>query len=406
MLKTNKNRLFIKGFKFPIYPNNEQKELLEKTFGCVRYVWNKALAEAKQEYEEYLIIKNNNNLIGTNKNPNITGFYFANKLSKYRSQPENSFLTEIRYDILQQSLINLGTAYSDFFKRRKGYPKFKKKNISSDSFRLTQNVFKLKNKIFHISKFKDPIIIGWGRNNNFRDLPSYPSSCVVSKSKTGQYYVSFICEYYPDKTKGKGEIGIDLGIKDFIVISDGKKISNPKYYKKYEINLKRKQQKLSRSIKNSNNFNKIKIKIAKLHEKISNSRNNFQHQISRQLINENQVIGIENLLVKNMIKNRKLSKAISQVAWSSFITKLIYKARESQHCNIVKIDTFYPSTHICNDTQLKIDFKLKLSDREFICPHCKQIHDRDINAAKNIKDEALIQMTKLNVPLKGFLVLV
>ena len=403
MLKTNKERSFVKGYKYPIYPSEEQKILLAKTFGCCRFVWNKALAEAKQEYEEYLIWKDKNP-IGKVIKPCITGFYFANKLPIFKAQLGNEFLSEVSYDVLQQTLINLGSTYSDFFKKRKGYPKFKKKQ-NAQSFRLTKNVFKFKDGQFYIAKSKEPIAVGFGRNGKNRALPSDPSSCTVGVTSTGKYYVSFVCEYIPNKTNGQGKLGIDLGIKDFIVDSNGNKVCNPKYFKQYEQNLKRKQQKLSKCQKGSNRRNKARLKVSQIHEQISNCRNNFQHQLSRKLINENQVIGIEHLLVKNMVKNRKLSKAISQASWSSFIDKLVYKARESQHCNIVKIDTFYPSSHICNEMQLKLDFKLKLSQREFNCPYCNQVHDRDINAAKNIRDEALYQLATLNVTIGGLLIL-
>lgn len=403
MLKTNKDRPFIKGYKYPIFPTAEQKVLLEKTFGCCRYVWNKALAEAKQEYEEYLAIKDKNP-IGVINKPAITGFYFANKLPLFKSQPECSFLSEVSYDVLQQTLINLGSAYSEFFKKRKGYPNFKKK-LNHQSFRLTKNVFKIKEGKVFIAKSKEELVVGYGRNGKDRALPSDPSSCVISKTTTGNYYISFICEYVPVKTTGTGTIGIDLGLKDFIVSSTGEKVSNPKYFKLHESNLKRKQQQLAKTKKGSKRRNKARLKVSKIHEQITNSRNNFQHQLSRRLINENQVIGIENLLVKNLVRNRRLSKAISQAAWTAFTSKLIYKAHESQHCNIIKIDSFYPSTHTCNDTKEKLSFKLKLSDREFLCPCCGKIHDRDINAACNIRDEALLQSSFLKIPQGGYLVL-
>lgn len=264
----------------------------------------------------------------------------------------------------------------------------------------------MKDGKLYIAKSRDVNLeIGYGRRGKERILPSEPSSATITKTSTGKYYISFVCEYIPNKTNGNGEIGIDLGIKDFIVTSNGDKITNPKYYKLHERNLKRKQQVLSRSKKGSNNRNKARLKVASIHEKLSNLRNNFQHQLSRKLINENQVIGIENLMVKNMVKNRKLSKSISQVAWSSFINKLLYKAIESQHCNIVRMDTFYPSTHICNSTQKKLDFKLNLKDRDFKCPHCNLVHDRDTNAAMNIRDEAVRQLALHAPDISGMILL-
>lgn len=403
MIKTNKEHSFLKGLKYPIYPTEPQKELLEKTFGCCRYVWNKALGEAKQKYEEYLTVKDLHP-IGFIKKPIITGFYFANKLPGFKALPDHEFLSEVSYDVLQQTLINLGSAYSEFFKKRKGYPNFKKK-AAAQSFRLTKNVFKYNNGNLFITKSKEPLAVGWGRNGKERHLPSYPSSCTISRTPSGKYYISFVCEYTPEKTTGTGEIGIDLGLKDFLVTSDGEKITNPKYFKQHEQNLRRKQQHLSRCQKESKRRHKARLKVAQIHERITNARINFHHQLSRKLINENQVIGIEHLLVKNMVKNRKLSKAISQAAWTSFTSKLIYKAYASQHCNIVKIDTFYPSTHMCNVTHEKLNFKLKLSDRIFECPLCRETHDRDINAARNIRDEALLQMAAMDISLGGYLIL-
>lgn len=395
---------FIKGFKYPIYPNKEQKTLLEKTFGCCRFVWNKALAEAKESHSEHLIYNKKKKIIGIKIKSNITGFQFAQQLPSVKAKPDLVWLCEVSNVPLQQTLINLGSAYADFFKKKKGYPNFKKKH-SHQSFSLTKNGFRFINNQFYIAKSKDPIAVGFGRNGKNRYLPSEPSSCAISKTPTGKYYVSFVCEYIPTKTNGTGNLGIDLGIKDFLVDSNGNKISNPKFLNQHERNLKRKQQKLSKCQKGSIRRNKARLKVAKIHETITNARNNFQHQLSRKLINENQVIGIENLIVKNMVKNRKLSKAISQVGWSSFVNKLIYKSRESQHCNIVKIDTFYPSSHICNNTQIKLDRKLKLSERDWICPYCGETHDRDINAARNIRDEAILQMVSMNIPLGGYLVL-
>jgi putative transposase len=180
-----------------------------------------------------------------------------------------------------------------------------------------------------------------------------------------------------------------MGIKDFFTQSDGVKVANPKHLYTHQKRLKRAQQALSKKKKGSCNRNKARLKVAKLHERITNLRTNFHHQLSRQLINDNQVIGIETLKVANMVKNRKLAKAISDVSWSSFFNKLIYKSQESQHCTVVRMDTYYPSSHICSETKEKLDRKLKLSERSWTCPYCGKTHDRDINAAVNIRDQAV-----------------
>ena len=391
LLEKSKDIKFQKGYKYRFYPTKDQIELLEKTFGCCRYVYNRALAESIQEYEEYKAFKSVLSNTSTLVKPKVSGFDFVNKLMVYKRDPETKWLKEVSSVALQQTMLNLGKAFSTFFKSKKGYPKFKKKS-NKQSFTLMKTSFRFKNNQCFISNCKDSLLIKFSR-----DLPSVPSSAVISKTASGKYYISFICEYTPTKLTSINKIGIDLGLKNFIVTSDGLRIPNPKHLKQQSKNLKRKQQSLSRKKKGSINRNKARIKVAKIHESITNIRNDFQHKLSRKLINENQVIGLESLKVKNMVKNRKLSKAISDVSWYSFVGKLIYKARESQNTNIVQLDSFYPSTHICNDTNKRLDYKLKLSDREWLCPFCNQIHDRDLNASKNIRDEAIftIEINKI-----------
>lgn len=390
---------FVKGHKFEIYPNKEQIELLEKTFGCCRFVWNKALAEAKQEQEFYLAHKDVNSIIPVLK-PNVTGFGFVNKLAQYKANPEYCWLNEAIAVPLQQTMLHLGAAYSEFFKRRKGYPKFKKKQ-NRQTFSLMNNSFKFKDGKFYIVKSKDPLKVNFSR-----ELPSAPSSCVISKTPSGKYYVSFTCEYFPEKTNGSGKIGIDLGLKDFLVDSNGVRVSNPKFLEKKQKKLKRLQQTLSRKQKGSKNRNKSRLKVAKLHESIVNARNDFLHKLSRKLVNENQVIGVEKLKVKNMVKNHRLAKAISSASWSRFCEMLNYKSRESQNCSVVYMDTFYPSTHICNTTGQQLGYKLKLSQRTWQCPHCGEEHDRDLNAAKNIRNNALDTLELHKVPDHSGMVLI
>ena len=382
---------FVKGYKFRIYPNKEQTELLEKTFGCCRFVWNKALAETKQEYEFYLAHKDVNSITPVLK-PNVTGFGFVNRLTIYKCNPEQQWLNEVNAVSLQQVMLQLGASYSEFFKKRKGYPKFKKKS-NRQSFTLMNNSFRFKEDEFYIAKSKEPLKVDFSR-----ELPSAPTSAVISKTPSGKYYVSFICEYFPTKTNGQGKIGIDLGLKDFLVDSEGNRVCNPKFLEKKQKQLARHQRAFSRKKKGSQNRNKARLKVAKLHEMVTNQRNDFLHKLSRKLINENQVIGVEKLKVKNMVKNHKLAKAISSASWSRFCEMLNYKSRESQNCSIVYMDTYFPSTHICNNTGLKLDYKLKLSDRAWKCPHCSETHDRDLNAARNIRDESLTTLALHKIP--------
>jgi putative transposase len=275
-------------------------------------------------------------------------------------------------------MLHLGSAFSTFFKNRKGYPAFKSKH-GKQSFSLMSFNLRFKEKELFIPKSKDPLRVKWSR-----ELPNSPSSATINKTPSGKYFISFVCEYIPVKTNGTGQIGLDLGLKDFLVTSDGTKISNPKYLKNKERHLKRVQQALSRKKKGSKNRAKARIKVALVHEKIVNTRNDFLHKLSTNIINENQVIGVEKLKVSNMIKNHSLAKSISDVAWGRFCQMLNYKALASQNCSIVYMDTWYPSSHLCSVDGYLLEHKLKLSDRLWTCPQCGTVHDRDINAAKNI----------------------
>ena len=276
----NVNKPFVKGYKFPIYPNKDQIELLNKTFGCVRYVWNKALGEVKYEHEYYNAHKDLNTITPAIP-PNVTGYGLVNRLISYKRKPDTQWLNEVSSVALQQTMLHLGSAFSTFFKTRKGFPKFKKKT-NKQSFTLMKNSFRFKGEQLFIAGSKDTLKVVYSRK-----LPSVPSSAVISKTASGKYYISFICEYYPTKLTATNKIGIDLGLKDFIVTSDGLRITNPKHLKQQSKNLKRKQQSLSRKKKGSINRNKARLAVAKIHESISNIRNDFQHKLSRKLINEN-----------------------------------------------------------------------------------------------------------------------
>ncbi|EKD89530.1 MAG: Peyers patch-specific virulence factor GipA [uncultured bacterium] len=382
---------FVKGFKFPIYPNESQKELLGQTFGCCRYIWNRALSEVKTEFDYYNAHKDLITITPT-INPNVTGYGLVNRLISYKRDPNCIWLNDVSSVALQQNMLHLGTAFSTFFKNRKGFPKFKKMQ-NKQSFTLMKNSFRFKEEKFYIANCKDSLIIDFTRK-----LPSEPSSAVISKTASGNYYISFVCEYFPIATIGSGVIGIDLGLKDFLVTSDGIKVPNPKNTKKYSKQLKRKQQSLSRKQKASKNREKARVVVAKQYERISNCRNDFQHKLSRNLVNENQVIGLEKLVVKNMVKNHKLAKSISDVAWSNFTNKLNYKSMETQNCSLVYMDSYFPSTNVCNLDGYKLPIKLKLSERSWICPQCKTMHDRDINAAINIRNEAILTLHAFKVP--------
>lgn len=385
---TETSKLLKKGFKFPIYPTAEQQELINQTFGCCRYVWNKALEAAVHEYKQYLEmskVTHQSRLI----KPDVSGYGFVNRLPAMRTNPETPWLSDISSVALQQTMLHLGGAFTRFFKEKKGYPKFKKKH-GKQSFSLMKTAFTLGQSGFFIAKCKTPIKVVFSRQ-----LPSEPSSLTISRTAAGRYYVSFVCEYQPAKTSGHGRVGIDLGIKDFATFSTGEKIANPKHYLKAQKRLKRAQQALSRKQKGSKNRHKARISVAKLHERVVNARMDFQHKLSRQLVNDNQVIAIEKLMVANMVKNRKLAKHISDASWASFTNMLNYKVVESQHSTIFYVSTWFPSSHLCSVTHERLNRKLSLSERAWDCPYCGQRHDRDVNAAINILQEA-----ELNLALK------
>lgn len=371
-----------KRIRVEIKPTIEQKEILNKTFGCCRFVYNQVLAETIKDYQEYKI-----NLAkhGIGKKPNITSYGIANKLLNIRNNPITPWLTEVSSVALQQSLLNLGKAYSNFFKLRKGYPKFKNK-YSKQYFNLVgDDYFSIKNNCLKLAKIKTLIKVFWDK----RGIPVDPSSVTIIKSKTGRYYASFVVEFIPKTIESSGSVGIDLGLTYFATLSNGTKIDNPRYFTKYQKRLRRAQQSFSRKQKVSKNKTKAGHYVAKIHEKISNSRDDFIHKTTTDLVNKYKVIGIETLKPKNMVRNKNLSKAISDVSWGKFKETLLQKVVATTDSTLVFMDTFYPSSHICHETDKRITGKLKLSQRSFKCEHCSQTHDRDINAAKTIERKAL-----------------
>jgi putative transposase len=290
----------------------------------------------------------------------------------------------------QQTALHLGGAYTKFFQGRKlkravGKPKFKSKR-NNQSFSLMTTAFRLKEGKLFIAKIDQPFLPIWSR-----DLPSAPTSATVTMTTVGEYHVVFVCEYIPAKTAGTKVTGIDLGLTHLAILSDGIKITNPKHYQKAQYRLKHLQQRLSRKTKGSKNRNKARVRVAQLHTHISAQRNDHLHKLSRRLVNENQVLGIETLRVANMVRNHKLAKHIQSAAWRTLTTHIAYKAKESQHCVVVMMDPYFPSSHLCAATGKHLGRKLALSERTWDCPHCGEVHDRDVNAAQNIATEAMAQ---------------
>ena len=358
-----------KSFKVRFYPNKEQQILIDKTFGCIRFIYNFMLNLKQKLYKNFNINLNYNNMCK-----------ILTELKRHKL-----WLYEVDAIALQQSLKDLDNAYQKFF-NGSGYPKFKSKR-DKNSYRtngktivLDQNNHKIKIPKVGWIKFKD--------KSNFSGLTKI-NNITISKNSNGKYFASVLAEVDIETfAKTKKSCGIDLGLKDFCILSDGTKFKNPKFLEHSEKQLRLLQKSLSRKIYGSKNYLKAKIKLARFHEYIANCRKDFLHKISIFLIKEYDVICVETLRIKNMLKNHKLAKAISDVSWHEFCRQLEYKCLWYDK-KFVKIDTYFASSQICSNCGFKnIDIK-DLSVREWICPGCDEYHDRDINAAKNILNEGL-----------------
>lgn len=356
-----------KSFKFRIYPSNNQIIFLEKHFGCSRFVYNHFLKEKQDHYLNCGKTLNYNNC--------------SKNLTDLKNNPDYKWLCEVNSQSLQQSLKNLESSYGNFFRKTSKFPKFKKKT-HTQSFSIPQK-FKIDSNKLLIPKLKTgiPIVID-------KPLEHEPKSASISKTPSNKYFVSILCEV-PKKSKDKTgkSVGIDLGITNFIVTSDGTKIKNPNFNRKHKKTLAKAQKHLSRKTKGSKRQQKQRVKVARIHEKITNSRKDFQQKLSTKIVNEYDTIAVETLSVKNMVKNHNLAYSISDSGWSSFISMLEYKALWYGK-KVIKIDRWYPSSKTCNNCDYIVD-KLPLSVRKWKCPKCSCEHDRDINAAKNILRQGL-----------------
>ena len=361
--------IVLKTIKVRIYPSIEQQSHLAGAFGCVRWVWNQSLATMSQTYQE------------TGKG--VSALTMKKQIPVWKT--EHEWLKECYSQCLQSSVLNLSQAFINFFDGRAGYPTFKKRQ-GRQSMQYPQNV-----KILGRSEIKFPGNLGVVKAKIHRDCVGTLRTVTVSKMPDGRYYASLLMEdgrENPVTNEDGKAIGIDLGLLDFAVTSDGSKYQNPRHLKKHERNLKRKQRKLSRKKdQTTHRRRKAKLAVAKVHAKIARVREDFRHKLSRKIVNENQVIVVENLAVKNMVKNHNLAKSISDASWGMFCTMLKYKA-ETEGKVYLEVGRFFPSSHLCSNTLLSLPH-MDLSVREFDCAHCGNRHDRDINAAINIKNEGL-----------------
>jgi putative transposase len=355
--------------KVRIYPTLEQQTQLAQAFGCVRWVWNQSLTQMSSTYKE------------TGKG--LSAFDMKKQIPVWKT--EHEWLKECYSQCLQQSVLNLSRAFINFFDGRAKYPVFKNRH-GRQSIQYPANV-----KLISDSEIKFPGKLGVVGARVHREIGGKIKTVTLSRNTDGRYYASLLVdngqECPSSSSEGKA-IGIDLGLTDLVVTSDGSKYQNPRHLAKHEKNLKRKQRKLSRKKdKTTNKRRQAKTALARVHSKIKRCREDFLHKLSRKIVNENQVIVVENLAVKNMVKNHCLAKSIGDVGWGMFCTMLQYKAKGDGK-TYLEVDRFFPSTHLCNETLLSIP-KMDLSVRVFDCPHCEQRHDRDINASKNIRDEGL-----------------
>lgn len=361
-----------KAFKFRLYPNKTQQRLLNKTFGCTRFVYNHFLARRIEMYKQNKI--------------NLSYNQCSRELTLLKQ--EFKWLKEPDKDALQKAIKDLDVAYKNFFSRSEiGFPKFKSKHDKHRSYRSSctnKNIKFLGNKI-QLPK------IGKVKIRDARtEIIGTILNATVSQEPDGKYYVSLCCTDIAEVVLAKTNksIGLDLGLKEFVITSDGVKIENPKYLAKAMKRLKFLQKSLSRKQKNSSNRNKTRIKVARLHGKISNLRRDFLQKLSTQIIQSNDIICIEDLQIKNMVKNHKLAQAILDVSWSEFVRMLQYKSVWYGK-KIIKIDKFYPSSQLCHYCGYRNSETKNLSIRIWTCPKCNAIHDRDVNAAINILNEGL-----------------
>ena len=371
----------LKAYKFRIYPTEEQEIFFAKTFGCVRKVYNLMLDDRKKAYEE---VKNDPSKKMTFPTP-----------AKYKE--EFPFLKEVDSLALANAQLHLDKAYKNFFRNKSvGFPRFKSKKNPVQSYTTNnQNgtVALIDNKFIKVPKLKSLI-----RIKLHRQPKGMIKSATISRHASGKYYISLLCkEEINELPKTNSAIGIDLGITDFAILSDGQKIDHHKFTSKMEKKLKREQRKLSKRallaknkgipLSEAKNYQKQKRKVARLHEKVMNQRTDFLNKLSTEIIKNHDIICIEDLNVKGMLRNHKLARSISDVSWSSFVAKLQYKA-DWYGREIIKVDQWFPSSQICSECGHK-DGKKSLDIREWTCPICHTHHDRDINASINILIEGL-----------------
>ncbi|MFI7293467.1 RNA-guided endonuclease InsQ/TnpB family protein [Streptomyces sp. NPDC050121] len=355
-----------RAFKYRFYPTDEQAAELSRTFGCVRKVYNMALAArteawARQERVNY----------------NAT----SAMLTAWKRTEDLSFLNEVSSVPLQQCLRHLQTAFTNFFGRRAKYPRFKSKKKSRKSAEYTTSGFRFRDGRLMLAKMRDPLDIRWSR-----PLPegAKPSTVTVSQDAAGRWYVSLLCEDAPVKPlpATAGAVGVDVGLDHLLTLSTGEKIANPRHERTDRARLALAQRRMAKKTKGSANRAKARQKVARIHARIADRRRDGLHKLTTRLVRENQTIVIEDLTVRNMVRNRSLARAISDAAWSEFRNLLEYKAAWYGR-EVIAVDRFFPSSRLCSACGT-LQEKMPLHVRTWTCDSCGTTHDRDVNAAKNL----------------------
>lgn len=361
-----------RAFRYRFYPTAEQADLLNRTFGCVRFVYNKALEERTRAY--------------ATERRSITYVQTSSMLTGWKADADLGFLCDVSSIPLQQALRHLQGAYAAFFAKRARYPRFKSKRRSRASAEYTRSAFRWKGGQLTLAKMADPLDIVWSR-----PLPdgAEPSTVTVSRDSAGRWHVSILVV---DKTVSalpatSSAVGVDAGITTLVTLSTGEKVANPRHERTDRRKLAKAQRELARKLKGSANRAKARLKVARIHARITDRRRDYLHQLSTRLVRENQTVVIEDLAVRNMLRLHTLARAISDAAWSDLRSMLEYKCRWYGR-ELIAIDRWFPSSKICSSCG-RLAGSMSLSTREWSCP-CGANHDRDVNAARNILAAGLV----------------
>ena len=359
-----------KRYRYRIYPTKEQEISLSKLFGCVRYVYNRMLGEIQEARKMVSVVTGEKYKVPSH-------FEMNNFLPLWKKDESTSWLNDVCAQALQASLSNLADAYKNAFKHKKGFPKFKNK-FDVQTAEFSNQMYAVKDNGLKLAKIDTLFKVKW-----HRALPEQNvTACTIIKTCSGKYFASFVVEVPQVVTTGQGILGIDAGLTHLFTLSNGEEIKNPKHYVKAQKRLAHLQRKHCKKKKGSNNREKARLKVARLHEHTANQRKDYLHKLSTNLVRENQAICVENLKVANMVKVPSLAKHVSDAGWGMFKEMLKYKANAG--CKLYLADPFYPSTQLCSCCGKKPEVKIALGVKKWTCLYCGTLHQRDDNAAKNL----------------------